>query len=126
MELTYCQKYYREHREKRLQGHKEWRATHRAKAVEYENARRKRNPGITSYASMIQRCYNPDHMNFRNYGGKGVTVCSRWRHSFANFRDDMGPRPSGLTLDRIDPAGNYEPTNCRWATMSQQQRNKRK
>src|SRR4029077_2835099 len=78
----------------------------------------------SSWASMIARCYRPSAANFRRYGGAGITVCERWR-VFANFLADMGERPEGLTLDRIDSDGNYEPGNCRWATLSQQMANRK-
>ena len=73
---------------------------------------------------MIARCYNPKHPRFADYGGRGITVCERWL-TFANFLADMGEPPPGLTLDRIDNDGNYEPGNCRWATDTQQRTNKR-
>jgi len=76
------------------------------------------------WRSMMQRCYRKKEKAYPRYGGKGITVCERW-HSFANFLSDMGETPDGLTLDRIDGFGNYEPSNCRWATTSQQARNKR-
>jgi hypothetical protein len=71
------------------------------------------------------RCYNPKDINYLRYGGRGITVCDRWRDSFTNFLADMGECPKRLTLDRIDNDGNYEAGNCRWATPKQQQRNKR-
>lgn len=71
---------------------------------------------------MLQRCRDPNHPDWKWYGAKGVRVCERWRE-FANFLADMGERPSGKTLDRINPFGNYEPDNCRWATLREQSRN---
>jgi hypothetical protein len=73
---------------------------------------------------MLDRCTNPNHVYFRLYGGRGITVCDRWR-SFENFLADMGLRPEGRSLDRVDPDGIYEPTNCRWATAVEQRRNRR-
>ncbi len=75
---------------------------------------------------MKDRCYNSKAVSYKHYGGRGITVCNRWRQSFANFLADMGLRPSSKhSLDRIDNDGNYEPSNCRWATRIQQNRNKR-
>lgn len=78
-----------------------------------------------SWIGMRARCTNPNHIGWPNYGGRGIVVCDSWRNSFLQFLADMGPRPSGTTLDRIDVNGNYEPGNCRWATPDQQARNKR-
>jgi hypothetical protein len=69
-------------------------------------------------------CENPKHMHFGRYGGRGISVCDRWRRSFADFVADMGPRPDGHTLDRVNNDGNYEPDNCRWATRKQQSNNR--
>lgn len=75
---------------------------------------------------MTQRCLNPHNKEYKNYGGAGVSVCQRWLESFENFLKDMGEKPSGLSLDRIDPYGNYEPSNCRWGNPSDQSFNQRR
>jgi hypothetical protein len=85
------------------------------------------SPTYKSWNGMVQRCTNPKKSQYRYYGGRGVTIDPRWlgRGGFARFLADMGERPDGMTLDRIDPGGNYEAANCRWADAETQQANKR-
>jgi len=78
-----------------------------------------------AWSNAKARCSNPNHPSFSHYGARGIVMCERWRASFEAFLEDMGAVPDGLELDRIDNDGNYEHGNCRWATRSEQCRNKR-
>ena len=73
---------------------------------------------------MFQRCENPNHKSYKNYGGRGISVCARWAE-FKNFLADMGVKPKGKTLGRIKNNGNYQPSNCQWESWTEQARNRR-
>lgn len=84
------------------------------------------HPLHSTWKNMRRRCYSKSNPGYKNYGGRGISVCKRWRESFAAFVEDVGPKPSELhSLDRINNDGNYEPSNVRWATATEQRRNSR-
>jgi hypothetical protein len=83
-----------------------------------------RTPIYNSWLSMKSRCLNKNNKHYADYGGRGITICKEWL-VFENFYADMGDRPDGLSLDRVDNMGNYEPSNCRWANWITQNNNRR-
>lgn len=89
------------------------------------NKRHRDMPEFSSWRHMVRRCTDPKDDSWRHYGGRGITVCERWLVSFHDFADDMGPRPVGTWIERIDNDCGYEPSNCVWATPVVQGRNKR-
>jgi hypothetical protein len=87
--------------------------------------RGKKTRAFNAWCLMKQRCLDRNFPSYPRYGGRGITVCERWRDSFENFLADMGEPPPGTSIDRENNEGNYEPGNCRWATLKEQARNKR-
>ena len=97
-----------------------------ARSTKHGQAGRVRTSEYTAWKSAKARCYIPSSSKFPDYGGRGITMCERWRNSFESFFADMGEKPSPeYSIDRIDPNGNYEPGNCQWADKWHQSRNRR-
>jgi hypothetical protein len=94
--------------------------------VHGEASLKKQTPEYRCWHSMMNRCHNPNNAGWLRYGGRGITVCERWKAAYLNFLADVGRRPSpSHSLDRINVNGNYEPSNCRWATSEEQLSNRR-
>jgi hypothetical protein len=95
---------------------------------QFRGGRRRAASGTySSWQSMVNRCTNPTNKNFKEYGGRGITVCDRWRgrDGYSNFVEDMGERPDGMSIERVENSSGYEKSNCRWATPLEQAQNRR-
>lgn len=92
--------------------------------MHYEGGTRSKTIEYETYSGIKSRCYNPNDPAYKYYGGRGIKMCDRWNESFDNFFEDMGLRPDGLEIDRINVNGNYSPNNCRWTTHKENMRNR--
>lgn len=86
---------------------------------------KKSKPLYHTWQGMIRRCNDPKYINYKYYGARGIKVCDRWMNSYDDFVSDVGEKPKGCSLDRIDVDGDYNPDNCKWSTFKEQSRNRR-
>ncbi len=112
----YSAQYYLANRREIKECVRRYRTAHREQIN-----KRIRESGYAAWANIIQRCFNPNRDTYRFYGGRGITVCDRWR-KFENFLKDMGPRPEGTHIHRIDSNGDYSPDNCVWLDKTEHAR----
>lgn len=106
-------------------GHKQREALARYRNKHGHAITGKQSKAYKTWLAMRRRCNDETHPSYENYGGRGIKVCERWMNSFTTFLSDMGMPPIGKTIDRCNPNGNYEPSNCKWATKVEQEQNKR-
>ena len=124
----YMKEYYAKNKAQRRAYNKEYNSTYMktyyAKNKEKIQGWKDSKPLYHTWISMKQRCSNPKARHYDRYGGRGIKVCQAWLDSYSQFETDMGPRPKGQSVDRIDNDGDYSPSNCKWSTAREQFYNK--